>query len=266
MKYECLPPEAKRIPNSLTWVTPNGELYGVVTATYKNGQKHKDYGCFFKYTLRTNGHNGYVYGPVKYYVDESHTKTVLRNSRVHILVAKAFIENPNSLCVVGHRNNIKHDNRVENLYWTTIKENTQKAYDDGLAVNAKGRDDSQSKPVVMFDTKTNQELGRYGSILEASSQTGILASTIARQAKYKRPVQRPFYFRYENDESVPTPRIVIRYDIETGKELGRFVNFADASQATGVSPVTIRSECVRGVPIRRTTGSYFSYNCCPLGK
>lgn len=47
-----------------------------------------------------------------------------RGKKIHQLVARAFIPNPENKPVVDHINGDRYDNRVENLRWATHKENS----------------------------------------------------------------------------------------------------------------------------------------------
>lgn len=47
-----------------------------------------------------------------------------RRKRVHRLVAEAFIDNPNGLPVINHKDENKHNNAVENLEWCSVRYNT----------------------------------------------------------------------------------------------------------------------------------------------
>lgn len=260
-----LPDDAVQVIGALNWVDTKGNLYGMETRYITcrwDGQhiKHKNYGKYFKYRTFINHQNGYVYANIKYIIDKDKDIYEVRQRRLHIIIAETFLENPNNYPIVGHKNNIKNDNRVENLYWTTWQENTQKAVDDGLLVNDKGYDDSQSNPVVMFDTYTNKELARYGSCKEAARETGIGVNTILRQAKYKKPVRKPFYFRFQNDTSVDPPTIVIQYDLKTHEEVGRYWNTWEAERKTGVNSKTIQQQCKNGcVPQWTKDGTYFLF-------
>ena len=162
------------------------------------GKIYKDYGNNLYYPKRVfvNHHNGYVYTTITYLINGKH---VNKQRRVHILLAETFLPNPNNYPIVMHKDNNKENNDLNNLKWGTISENTKQAFDDGLAYNAKGYDDSQSMPVVMFDAKTDKILGKYGSMSEAERITGVNKQTIRGQALYKKPVRKPFYFRFQKD-------------------------------------------------------------------
>lgn len=170
------------------WIDIDGSVYAI---NHRNNQKR------YLYKKAQYKTQGYSYCKIEYIIGG---KSVIKSKRVNRLVAETFIPNPLNKPVVCHRNNIKTDNRKDNLYWGTISENTKQAVDDGLLVNDKGFDDSQSMPVKMYETKTNKLLKIFGSISEAHKETGIDKTTISRQCRYHRPVRKEVYFRFKDDD------------------------------------------------------------------
>lgn len=71
-----------------------------------------------------------------------------KQQSVHRVVAKAFLADTyfEGGCV-NHKNGVKHDNRVENLEWCTVKENNDHAM--------KYLDVQQPKPLVLVDYDNN---------------------------------------------------------------------------------------------------------------
>lgn len=56
----------------------------------------------------------------------------LKDEYIHRIVAKCFIENPEGLTEVNHKDGNKKNNNVENLEWCTRSENNRHAFKTGL--------------------------------------------------------------------------------------------------------------------------------------
>ena len=121
-----------------------------------------------------NGH-GYLFVEL---CKDGKTKTC----RINRLVAQAFLENPQNLPEVNHKNEDKTDNRVENLEWCSKLYNIN--YGTGIKRSAEKRAEKMinnpklSKPVF----SVNKESGLimwWQSAKEAERQTGIPQGNIS---------------------------------------------------------------------------------------
>lgn len=54
-----------------------------------------------------------------------------KSQSLHRLLAKTFLENPGNKPVVRHLNDIRTDNRLENLAWGTYSDNQKDTYKNG---------------------------------------------------------------------------------------------------------------------------------------
>lgn len=172
--------EMRLIKGSNTdYITPTGNIY-------------KDYGnnMFYHKSVFPNKNNGYLYCGITY-TDKQQQR------RVHILVAEAYLPNPDNLPIVLHLDNNKKNCSVKNLKWGTVKENTQQAFDDKLQVNSKSWQDSQSIHVCSFNLQ-GKLLNKYGSVGEASRALRVTKTTILNQCNHnlKTKPRCGYYFRY----------------------------------------------------------------------
>ena len=77
-----------------------------------------------------------------------------QNMKVHRLVAEAFIPNPDNKPTVDHINRNKIDNRVENLRWATMLEQSINKYYNKININ-------------ILDKSNNKEY-EFKSLIEAT--------------------------------------------------------------------------------------------------
>jgi hypothetical protein len=68
-----------------------------------------------------------------------------KRHKVHRLVAKHFIDNPNGFRFVNHKDGNKHNSRAENLEWCTSSQNQLHAYAIGLMKSQKGENNGNAK-------------------------------------------------------------------------------------------------------------------------
>lgn len=107
------------------------------------------------------------------YLYVSLNKNGKKNFKVHRLVAEAFIPNTEDKKHVDHINTNKEDNRVENLRWVTPKENNNneltKEHKKGCQL---GEKNACSKCVIQISLD-GKLIKKYGSINEATRETGF---------------------------------------------------------------------------------------------
>ena len=116
---------------------------------------------------------------------------------VHRLVASAFCERKNEATEVNHKNEIKTDNRAENLEWITHKENSNYGNAQIKRVQTCREKRIRWKAIEQYDLDGNL-IAEYPSMSEMEKQTGFSKANVCTYLRGKLPpTRRPYGFHWE---------------------------------------------------------------------
>lgn len=119
---------------------------------------------------------------VRLYINENTAKHEL----VHRVVANTFLDNPNNLPEVNHKDQDKTNNCVNNLEWCTSQYNSRH---------------SKGKPVIMYSP--DKEIERnFNCIREASKEMNIDNTSITRCCKGKQKHAGGYIWEYAEKKEV----------------------------------------------------------------
>lgn len=147
---------------TLYHVSPQGKVYRKNEYYSRRGKKYIKNHKPWK-EVRQSEKNGYLYASLS----ENGKRRILRVSR---LVAETYLPNPLGKPQVCHKNNIRTDNRVENLYWGTAEENMQQMVRDGRLrgfCGRKGKDNTyygklaEENPNCLYPGRLRKRVYRY---------------------------------------------------------------------------------------------------------
>ena len=177
-----------------------------------------------------------------------------KSHRVHRLVAKAFVENPNSYDEVNHIDEIKDNNHVSNLEWCSRVHNMN----HGTAMerahshpNAIKRLEESKHPVIGVHIKTEKEI-RFESINEAD-RNGYPRRNVDAVIRGNDKTCKDHIWFYEEeytselkDEKMKPFRIRVKQLDDDGNVLNEFIDAQEAGKFVGVHPSNISRAITQG--------------------
>ena len=129
--------------------------------------------------------------------------------KAHRLIALSFIPNQENKPQVNHIDGNKKNNDVSNLEWVTNSENLKHAHKIGLIKNKKGKEDSKTKEIFVFNREGELLFSCWG-LKEAEEKTGIDWTAIAyqtrRKSKFLHRTKLDYLFSWEKEITLLKPK------------------------------------------------------------
>lgn len=132
--------------------------------------------------------DGYLY--VSFRIDGKRV-----SKRVNRLVAQTFINNPDNLSVVNHKNCVRDDNRVNNLEWCTPKYNSQYRKKYGVS-----QTEAVGHPLFAVNLDT-LEVSHFRSQHEAGRLLGFGQGNIGAIVRGKRKQTHGYWFVNDDENA-----------------------------------------------------------------
>ena len=126
----------------------------------------------------------------------------VKKFKVHRLVAKAFIVNPDNLPCVDHINGERGDNRVSNLRWSTASDNMRNPHtNEAIRKSKLGNLNPMKKkqrPVLQIDPRTGTVLCEFAGCKDASIQLGLDSGVLSRCCRSNSRRYKGFIYKYKD--------------------------------------------------------------------
>lgn len=182
------------------------------------------------------------------------TKDKIHKSyHIHRLVAMSFIPNLDNKPYINHKNEIKDDNRVQNLEWCTPKYNSNYG-SCRLKISKKKQENPHNIKAVFQYDKNGKFIAEYNSAANASRILGI-PNKISEACKLKHITCGGFLWRAMDDGYIANQNIkpfinnrlkkVIQMDMD-GNEIDTYTSIANAARATKIPYTSIVNSCIKG--------------------
>lgn len=112
------------------------------------------------------------------------------HKQVHRLVAEAFLENPQNLLEVNHKDEDKTNNHVENLEWCSH------LYNMSYGTRAQRSAEKLSKRVVQIDAVTREIVHKWDSVNECE-RNGYNCGDISKCCLGLRKTHKGYIWKYD---------------------------------------------------------------------